>query len=118
MRKRASRSCCLLLNGKAQSNSRTFFSLVGAFVRLLGEIFDEGLQANPVVWLQGDELQSDAPVAAPADHGLLDRQRRFVIRLMDAERQKRTGMHRRRRDDAAAAQGQIDDATFPVYPVD
>ena len=49
-----------------------------------GEVFHNGLQANPFVRLQGHEFEPDASIATPTHHGLLDRQGRLVRRLMNA----------------------------------
>ena len=112
MRKR--QPCYLLLPQKGALGAETLLPVVGAFVGMACEFFDETLKASPFVRWQGEELETDAPVPAPAYDGLLNGQRRFRIRHMDTERQRGARMNSCVTDDSAASQGEIDHCAFPL----
>ncbi|ULA58075.1 MAG: hypothetical protein LZF60_20124 [Nitrospira sp.] len=85
-----------------------FLRLVGLFVGVPSECFDEALKASPFLRRQGEKLETDAPVPAPAHDGLPNGQRRLWTRHLDAEGERGTGMNSRSTDDPAASQGKID----------
>ena len=92
--------------------------VVGPFIGLAREFFDNALEASPFVRLQGYEFDADAAVAAPPYHGLLNGQSGGITRGLDAEFKGGAGMYGCRAQDAATAQGQIDDIALPADAVD
>lgn len=92
--------------------------VVSPFIGLAREFFDNALEASPFGRLQGHEFEADAPVAAPADDALLNGERDFLTRYVDAKFKGGAGMHGYRAQDTATAQGQIDDIALPADAVD
>lgn len=92
--------------------------VVGPFIGLAREFFDNALEASPFVRLQGDEFETDAAVAAPAYHGLLNGQSGSITGGLDAKFKGGAWMDGCRAQDPAAAQGQIDDLAVSADAVD
>lgn len=92
--------------------------IIGPFIGLAREFFDNALEASPFVRLQRKKFETDTAVAAPAYHGLLNGQSGGITRGLDAEFKGGAWMHNGCAQDTATAQGQIDDIAVPAHAVD
>jgi len=86
---------------------RGLVSSTPALVRFPLQLLYDMLKPGPLIGDQADKFQPKTAIMMPPDDGLADLERRFVIRYLDSQLNRCSGLHLSETTYAAAADGKV-----------